>query len=100
MKRTWRTGVKETALVYGLLLAAAWLRSGFPPVWWAILAGALLIVPVGCDLFRGRAALKALLESRRGTAELLFLSAAVFEIVFLLVRIYLNLLEIPAAVKY
>ncbi len=100
MKRTLGGTVRNILILYAVALFAAYNRSGIPLRYCVVLAGALAVVPVSYDLFKGRQALKELLRSPAGTAELVFLSAAVFEISWILVRIYLNVLAIPSSIKY
>ena len=100
MKRTLGGTVRNILILYAIALFTAYSRSGIPLRYMIVLAGALAVVPVGYDLFKGREAMKELLKSPVKTAELVFLSAAVFEIVWLLVRVYLNVLAIPNAIKY
>ena len=65
-----------------------------------VLLGAFFIVPLSYDLFRGRDALKEKIKSKKDLAEIVALSLLVTDIVWILLKIYLMMLELPLSTKY
>ncbi len=65
-----------------------------------ILVGAFLIVPLYYDLFKGRDALKRALKNKLQAIELIVLSVMTVEVVWILIKIYLMIKQLPLSTKY
>lgn len=68
--------------------------------YYVMLLGAILVVPLCYDLFKGRLAFREMLKSKSHRIELILLSAISFEIVWILIKIYLMLKQLPLSTKY
>ena len=65
-----------------------------------LLIGAFLIFPLWVDLSKGGIALKEVLRSKTKTIELFLLSIAFTDVVWLLIKIYLMIKQLPLSTKY
>ena len=65
-----------------------------------LLIGAFLIFPLWYDLSKGRAALKEVFKSKAKARKLLLLSIVSVHVVWLLMRIYLMIMQLPLSTKY
>lgn len=65
-----------------------------------LLIGAFLIVPLWYDLSKGRSALKEVFRNKPKAIELLLLSLISVDVVWLLIKIYLMMMQLPLSTKY
>lgn len=71
-----------------------------PVKFYVLLVISLAIVPLCCDLFLGRKRLKEILRHKRERIVLIFLSLFFVELVWLVLRIYLMVYQLPLESKW
>lgn len=65
-----------------------------------LLMGAFLTVPICYDLFKGNGELKEAIKDKKKATELLFLSLTFTGVVWVLLKVYLMVIQLPLSTKY